>query len=341
MTSFSRAVLAVLLCVALAACGNATEPLAASVDGHEIPMSDVTEALERFEKTGQFDQLAQQSDPATARRQFEQAYLGQQIRSLVFAPRAEALDIDVTQEDVDGRIEQIKASFPSEKEFNKALEDQGLSAADLSDLVRDQLVEERLRAEVTSDTEPSSQEVERYYRDNEESFQETEVSHILVEKSPLAQRLSEQLQAAHEGQRADLFARLARQHSTDSSGGEGGRLGWVAPGQLVEPFENAMSDLRIGEISTPVPTNFGIHIIRVTDRRIQAFEDVRGQITQQLAGTASETVWSDWVADAYRRATVEVNPRYGELDPRTGQITDADAADVPGASEASPSADSG
>jgi parvulin-like peptidyl-prolyl isomerase len=337
MTRFSRAALAVLLCVALTACGNATEPLAASVDGREIPMADVTDALERFEMTGQFDQLVQQSDPGTARRQFEQAYLGQQIRSLVLAPRADALDIEVTQSDVDDRIEQIKASFPSEKEFNTALKDQGLSTGDLSDLVRDQLVEERRRAEVTSDTGPTSEEVERYYRDNEESFQETEVSHILVDKSPLARRLSEQLQAAPDARRADLFARLARQHSTDPSAGEGGRLGWVAPGQLVEPFEAAMSDLRIGEISGPVPTNFGIHIIRVTDRRIQPLEDVRGQITQQLAGTASESVWNDWVADAYRRASVEVNPRYGELDPRTGQITDVDAADVPGAAERPPS----
>jgi foldase protein PrsA len=341
MTSFSRAALAVLLCVALAACGNATEPVAASVDGREIPMADVTDALERFEKTGQFDQLAQQSDPGTARRQFEQAYLGQQIRSLVLAPRADALDIEVTGEDVDGRIEQIKASFPSEKEFDQALDDQGLSMADLSDLVRAQLVEERLRAEVTAETEPTSDEVERYYRDNSESFQQTEVAHILVEKSPLAQRLSEQLQSAPEAQRDDLFARLAREHSTDPSSGEGGRLGWVAPGQLVEPFENAMRNLRIGEVSTPVPTDFGVHIIRVTDRRIQAFEDVRGQIMQQLAGTASESVWNDWVADAYGRASVEVNPRYGELDPGTGQITDADAADVPGASEGSPSPDEG
>ena len=98
-----------------------------------------------------------------------------------------------------------------------------------------------------------------------------------------------------------------------------------------------MGDLRIGEISAPVPTDFGIHVIRVTDRRIQEFQDVREQIAEQLAGTASEAIWNDWVADAYRRADVEVNPRYGELDPRTGQVTNADASDVPGAAEGSPS----
>jgi parvulin-like peptidyl-prolyl isomerase len=337
MTTFLRGAVLVALCVALASCGDAARPQAASVNGREIPMADVTEALERFEKTGQFDQLAQQSDPGTARRQFEQAYLGQQIRSLVLAPRADALGIDVTDEDIDRRIEQIKASFPSEKEFAAALEDQGLSEADLSDLVGDQLVEERLRAEVTRDTLPTAREVDRYYRANEESFQETEVSHILVDKAGLARRLSGQLRAAPEGRRAELFVELARKHSSDPSAREGGELGWVGPGQLVEPFEVAMRDLRIGEISAPVPSDFGIHIIRVTDRRIQAFEDVREQITQQLAGTASEESWSDWVADAYRSADVDVNPRYGELDPSTGQVTNADAADVPGAAEGSPS----
>jgi parvulin-like peptidyl-prolyl isomerase len=300
-------------------------------------MSRVTQALERFEKTGQFDQLAQQSDPDSARRQFEQAYLGQQIRSLVLAPRADALGIDVTDEDIDERIEQIKGSFPSEKEFNAALEDQGLAEDDLSDLVEDQIIEERLRAEVTSDSRPSAQEVNRYYRENEESFRQTEVSHILVDKGRLAGRLSEQLRRAPEGRRAELFARLARRYSSDPSASEGGELGWVGPGQLVEPFEVAMGDLRIGEISAPVPTDFGIHVIRVTDRRIQAFQDVREQIAQQLAGTASEAIWNDWVADAYRRADVEVNPRYGEIDLRTGQVTNADASDVPGAAEGSPS----
>ena len=300
-------------------------------------MSRVTQALERFEKTGQFDQLAQQSDPDSARRQFEQAYLGQQIRSLVLAPRADALGIDVTDEDIDERIEQIKGSFPSEKEFNAALEDQGLAEDDLSDLVEDQIIEERLRAEVTSDSRPSAQEVNRYYRENEESFRQTEVSHILVDKGRLAGRLSEQLRRAPEGRRAELFARLARRYSSDPSASEGGELGWVGPGQLVEPFEVAMGDLRIGEISAPVPTDFGIHVIRVTDRRTQAFQDVREQIAQQLAGTASEAIWNDWVADAYRRADVEVNPRYGEIDLRTGQVTNADASDVPGAAEGSPS----
>jgi parvulin-like peptidyl-prolyl isomerase len=337
MSTFAHTTALAALCVALASCGNPAQPHAASVNGREIPMSDVTQALERFEKTGQFDQLAQQSDPESARRQFEQAYLGQQIRSLVLAPRADALGIDVTDEDIDERIEQIKSSFPSEKEFNAALEDQGLSENDLSDLVEDQIIEERLRAEVTSDSQPSAQEVNRYYRENEESFQQTEVSHILVDKGRLARRLSEQLRRAPEGRRPELFARLARKYSSDPSASEGGELGWVGQGQLVEPFELAMGDLRIGEISAPVTTDFGIHIIRVTDRRIQAFQDVREQITQQLAGTASEATWNDWVADAYRRADVEVNPRYGELDLRTGQVTNADASDVPGAAEGSPS----
>jgi foldase protein PrsA len=337
MIGLARTTVFVALCVALASCGNPAQPRAASVNGREIPMADVTRALERFEKTGQFDQLSQQSDPETVRRQFEQAYLGQQIRSLVLAPRADALGVDVTDEDIDQRIEQLKGGFPSEKEFNAALEDQGLSESDLSDLVEDQIIEERLRAEVTSKAQPSAQEVNLYYRENKQSFRETEVSHILVDKSRLARSLSEQLRRAPEGRQDELFARLARKHSSDPSAREGGELGWVGPGQFVEPFEAAMRDLRIGEISGPVPTDFGIHIIQVTGRRIQAFEDVRDQITQQLAGTASEAAWNTWVAEAYRRADVEVNPRYGELDPRTGQVTNADASDVPGAAEASPS----
>jgi foldase protein PrsA len=336
MRAPARTLLAVVLAFTVGACAQATQP-AATVDGHVISASDVAQALERFEATDQFDQLAEQSDAGTARRQFEQAYLGQQIRRLVLRPRARALGVEVDDEEVDRRLDQIEESFSSPEEFRKALEERGFSLGELAGLVEDQVLEERLRAEVTAESRPDQEELERYYRSHRGDYRQTEARHILLREVAPARALSKRLRDAPEPRRAELFARLARRRSTDdSSARRGGDLGWVSRGELVEPFEAAMDELRIGEVSAPVPTEFGIHVILVTGRRLLPLERVRAQISEQVAGSAAEEAWTEWLADAFAGADIDVNPRYGELDPTTGQVTNATAEDVPGAAEPSP-----
>jgi parvulin-like peptidyl-prolyl isomerase len=327
----------------LAACGDTTEPAAATVNGDAILVSDVNDALARFEETAQFDQLAQQSDPQSARRQYEQLYLSQRIRRAVLRPEARELGIEVTDDEVAGQLEQIKANFPSEKAFARAVEERGFTAAEVEELIRDQLIEQELRAEVTADAGPTQQELEDYYASHQADYRQTRVQHILVQEQATARALSERLQAAPPAKVDQLFARLASQSSEDPSNAEdAGRLGWVGGGELVAPFEQAMNELAINEVSDPVRTEFGVHVIRVTGRRRQPFRMVSDEIEALLTGNAAEATYREWLADAIREADVEVNPRYGELDPVTGQVVNATSEDVPGAAgSSSPEGSSG
>ena len=320
----------------LGACGEeGSSQVAATVNGEEISVAEVTEALEEFEQTPQFEQLAQQSGEGSARRQFEQAYLAQQVRRAVLRPAAEALGIEVSQSEIDEQLEQIRSQFPSEKEYEKALEERGFTESELEQLVRDQILEEKAREEVTKDAGATKQEVRDYYESHADAYEQTRVEHILVEKADLAEDISDQLDGAPKAKVDALFAKLARKHSTDPSKSDGGDLGWQTGATFVEPFREAMESLAIGEISDPVRTQFGIHVLRVTGRRQQPFADVADEIEARLSGSAAESAFSRWVREAYERADVEVNPRYGELDPATGQITNATAKDVPGADESS------
>jgi foldase protein PrsA len=324
--------LATILAIAVAGCSGddkPSAPSAATVNGHKILVSDVTRALERFEASDQFDQLAKQSDRATARSQFEQSYLSQQIKRLVLRSQAEALGIDV-KDDVAKRLEEHKSAYPSDEEFRKALEGMGYTLEEFSGLIRDQVLEEKLREEATgkieAESKPSEQDIKEYYRANKDAYHQTEVQHILVKEMPLARKLSTMLRSALPEERSTLLAELARKHSTDASNAEeGGKLGWVSPGQFVEPFESAMQKLGIGEVSLPVSTDFGVHVIGVTGRRMQTFEDVRDEISQQLTDMDVGQAWSDWLLDAYKKADISLNPRYGRLDPATGQIVNASA----------------
>jgi parvulin-like peptidyl-prolyl isomerase len=332
--------LVVPLFVLLAACGDLLDPAAAVVAGDKITVERITSIVEEYEATDEYKQAASQGDPQEILRQYEQTRLSQLVRRAVLQPRAEELEIEVTDEEVAGRLDRIKADFPSEEAFQDALAEQGLTADYLNELVYDSLLEEELRAEVTEGARPMDDEVLDFYQENLNNFRQTRAQHILLESRKLAASLATRLRAARSDEVGELFARLAERYSADSSNaGKGGDLGYTSAGQLVPPFEQAAADLSIGEISAPVQTQFGFHVIRVTDRRVAPFEQVRSQIEEQIGGEAEDEAWQGWVVDAYEDADIRVNPRYGELDLETQRIVNPSAQDVPGAdeSQASPS----
>jgi len=326
--------------LALVGCGELTQPAAAVVNGEKITFEEVEQGLQQFQSTERYKQLAEQGDVEAVTRQFEQGFLATLVRRAVLEPRAKELGVEVTEEDIQNQIDVIKAEFPSEQAFQEALKEQALDEAQLRELVRDRLLEEALRAKVTEGAGATEAEIAQYYEDHAEEFSETGVRHILVEDKALAERIVAQLRAARGAEVEELFARLAKKHSADpGSGAQGGDLGYAPAGQYVPPFEKAVETLEVGEISAPVKTQFGFHVIQVYDRRVTPLEVASADISQRLSGTAQDEAWAAWLEEAYAEAGVRVNSRYGELDVTTGQILDPSAETVPGAeapSEAPP-----
>ena len=116
--------------------------------------------------------------------------------------------------------------------------------------------------------------------------EEYQASHILLETEGKAREL---LKLLDEG--AD-FAALAQEHSTGPSGPRGGDLGWFGKGQMVPDFENAVLSMTPGTYAGPVQTQFGYHLILLTDRRVMArpsLEEVRGELEVELQNAAVET----------------------------------------------------
>ena len=112
-----------------------------------------------------------------------------------------------------------------------------------------------------------------------EGADEFNASHILVETEEKANELKEQLDGG-----AD-FAELAKEHSTGPSGPNGGELGWFGPGQMVPEFEAAVIALEKGQVSAPVQTQFGWHVVTLNDKRkteAPELDQVRAELTQTL-----------------------------------------------------------
>ncbi len=104
------------------------------------------------------------------------------------------------------------------------------------------------------------------------------------------------------------FEEMARQYSEDGSANNGGDLGWVNPGDTVPQFEKAMNELGLGEISAPVRSPFGWHIIQVLERRKQDMskEAARLKARQEIRARKSDEAYQDWVRELRDRAFVEM-----------------------------------
>ncbi|MEA2451628.1 MAG: foldase protein PrsA [Actinomycetota bacterium] len=324
---------ALIAALALTSCGL-VEPAAAVVNGEKIPIGDIQKAVDDFKASPEFARLGEQGDSEAITREFEQSYLATLIRRKVLTPEAAARGIEVTPDEVQSQLDDIKGEFANESAFEEAVKEQGLTLEQLEQLIADRALEQKLRTEITADLAPTDDEIEVYYNANIEQFLETEAQHILVAKSSVAQAVADQLQAAPKAKRAKLFAQLAKRYSTDKTNkDDGGKLGFFKPGDFVPEFEQGADALEIGEISDPVQTEFGFHVIWVTDRREAPLETVRDQIITQLSGADEETTWQKWVQSAYRDADVSVNPRFGEFNFTTQQIEDASPRTVPGAEQ--------
>ncbi len=142
--------------------------------------------------------------------------------------------------------------------------------------------------------------------------EQTKLRHILVKLSEIVSESDAQQRMAMIKERLDNggnFAELARQYSEDASANSGGDLGWVNPGDTVPQFEQAMNLLAPGEISEPVRTPFGYHIIQVQERRKQDMtqEAARFKARQEIRSRKAEEAYADWVRELRDRAYVELH----------------------------------
>lgn len=330
-------VLAAVVVLSAGACGKAFEPSAAVVGGSEIRASEIDAAVEEFSHSEAFAAASQGGDKSAVLKDFERNYLGLLIRIAVLEPEAEARDISVTEDDIDAQIEEIKGGFPDEAGFEDALKQQGLTMSSLRSYVYQSELEARLRADVTAETDLSDEAIEEYYNGNIDDYTEVRSSHILVEDDQTAAALSEQLQQAPADELPDIFAELAREHSIDTTSGEnGGDLGVSNYGEFVEPFADALRELEVGEVSGPVRTEFGTHLIYLTARRVTPLAEVEDQIIAQLTTEQQDGAWQSWVSERYAAAEVSVNPRYGEFDPESQRIVAAGPTQIPGAATPRP-----
>ncbi len=298
-------VLAALAVLAIAGCGGSSSTKLSSKDVAVV--GDRTISKTQFEdllSTAQASYKQQgrkfpkqgTSDYATIKSQAVSLLVQQAERE----EKAKSLDIQISDTQIASRLKQIKKQYFQGKDaaYTAQLKKQGLSDAQVRSDIKSQLISEAIFKKVTADVKVTDAEVHKYYVGHPDQYKQPEsrqVRHILVKKKALADQVYAQLKGG-----AD-FAKLAKKYSLDTaSAAQGGNYNAVK-GQSVAPFEQSAFSLKTNEISKPVQTQYGWHVIQATAPIKAAGQtpekQASDQIRQQLLQTKRNTAVNDWAKE--------------------------------------------
>jgi parvulin-like peptidyl-prolyl isomerase len=329
--------LVILLCalasIGLAGCGGEQDVPAdavAVVDGQEIARSDYEALIAQAKKSYKNQK---REFPAAGSQEF-QTLRNQAVQFLVqreqFEQEAESLDVKVTDEQIDARLDQILKQYfgGDKKKYEKQLKEQGLTEKQVRNDIRAQIVSEKIFEQVTRDVKVTDDQIEAYYEKNKAQYSQPEsrdVRHILVKTKKQADELYAQLQGG-----AD-FAALAKKYSEDTgSKANGGKL-TISKGQTVAPFDQTAFLLKKNDISKPVKTEFGYHIIQplsdTKPAKVTPLKEVKESIRQQLQQTQKNEAMTKWVEELKKDYKDKVSYATGFTPPPDTKSTSTSTTD--------------
>jgi foldase protein PrsA len=246
---------------------------------------------------------------------------------------AQKQGVAVTDADLDRELNVIKKSMGGEEAFKQALQQYKMSVDDLHTDLQQQA---QLRKLLSSKINITDEDIKNYYDQNKASFstpEQVRASHILVETKEEADAILKQLK---EG--AD-FATLAKEKSQDpGSKDNGGDLDFFGKGVMDPAFEEAAFSLKVGELSEPVKSSFGYHIIKVTDRKeasAPTLEEKKADITDKLTSEKIYQLSQTFIQDLRSQAKIVNNLTVATEAPATsdaaaGANTGSDASATTG-----------
>ena len=191
--------------------------------------------------------------------------------------------------------EAMDSGMDTDKEFIEEL-----------DAARKEILKNYAIKKLFEDINVDDAEVEKYYEENKAQFKKPEsikASHILVKTEEKANELREKLE------NGESFEEIAKEHSDCPSKQQGGDLGFFSKGQMVPEFEKVAFDLEERKISDPVKTQFGYHIIKLTDRQPAQeakLEEVKDQLKQQLLAMKQSQVYMEKGNELKKKFEVEI-----------------------------------
>jgi len=224
--------------------------------------------------------------------------------------------ITVSDEEINEAVADTTAQFPNSQSFLEALKEQGLTLDDLKDRYRTQItVQKLISREIRSRIAVSPTEVTAYYESHPKEFETAlavQVANILIKPRDTldfkqARRLAEEVRSKIAG--GSDFYDMAQRYSDGPNAKMGGRLGFMEQGKGLQPIDEALFKLQVGEVSPVIETEAGFHIFKVESirpPRKAALEEVQGAIQERLFQQKTLERYQEWIAKLKANAYVQI-----------------------------------
>jgi foldase protein PrsA len=297
--------LALVAVLALAACGGGSSS-ADVPEGSIAVVGDKTVTKEQFDAVMEQQKRAAESKkqdfPAAGTAQYE-AVKAAVVKGLVeqqeWELEAEAMGIEVTDQEIETQLNQQKEQYglTDEQKYQAELAKAGITDAQVRDQVRLGILTNKLSEAVTKNVAVTDADVKAYYDKNKSTYEQPasrEVRHILVKTEAQAQKLHDQIENG-----AD-FAALAKKYTQDTASKADGGKFTAFKGRTVQAFDDFVFSAKTGELSDPIKTEFGWHIVEtlgpIKPGTTKSLDDVKGEIQTKLLPPKKNAAIQAWVA---------------------------------------------
>jgi peptidyl-prolyl cis-trans isomerase C len=271
---------------------DANQEKMAVVNGTVITKALFEKEMGRYEQ--QISMSGQAPGPGEATDAKDKVLKGLVDRELLIQ-QSKKLGIVMSDAELNDQIAGLKKRFSTEEQFTDALKQMNLTEAQLKEELRqDMAIKKMIDQEVGSKVTVTDQEAKAFYDAHPDYFKTPEMvraSHILIKVDPKATdadkaKAREKIAAIQKKvQEGGDFAALAKESSECPSSANGGDLNYFQRGQMVGPFEEAAFSLKPGTVSAIVETQFGYHLIKVTDKKepgVTPYEEIKDRIEKHL-----------------------------------------------------------
>ena len=292
------------------------DAMVASINGTVITSREVEREVDNFvmQRQGRFSpEQLQQMRPSLREQALETL-----INRLLLLQEASRKKIQPDVNKIDAEINMIAGRFDSPDMFQKQLTIAGITEKDLRDQIEQKAIIDILLKDIIAGVGVvTDAEINGFYKDNPENFkvpEQVHPSHILLKVSPddspevKEQKRLEIISLKDRIEKGAAFDQLARDHSECPSKEQGGDMGFFTRGKMVKPFEEAAFNLKVGDVSEIVETQFGFHLIKLVERKqakTMLLAEVRDKISEHLKNQKEGQVVSSYLEELRKGAKIE------------------------------------
>lgn len=288
--------------------------LVAKINDEVILLSEFNRRADQIIK--EYEKILTGPDKENKLKEIQRDILEQMIDEKLILQKAKKERVHIADAEIDKGIDEIRDRFESEVAFQNELSRQGATGSEFRENVAKQLkVIKLINQEVKSKiAPPTEEEAKKYYEENEEEMMSPEqvrARHILIKTSEdISQEAAKKkINEIYDTvvKNPDKFSANAEKYSEGPSGKRGGDLGYFARGNMVKEFEDVAFKIEVGEISKPVKTRFGYHIIKVVGKKSsekRMFEEVKDRLKNMLFQMKMEKEYENFLRDLRDEARI-------------------------------------